>query len=290
MKYIFLTDASCDLSAEIAKDLNIEIMPMEFTIEDKTYLHYADARMMALDEFYTTLKTGVSVKTTQINYNAFINYFEPFLKAGVDVIYTGISTGLSGTYNTCLMAINELKEKYPDRKIVAIDSYCDSVGLGLLVYLAGQKYKAGASIEELEEFIIETRSKVCHWFIVEDLDQLKRGGRISALTATFGKALQIKPLLGTDEIGTLVNVGKIRGASNIIPTLISHFERDVVNAKEQTVFIGHADNKYGALELQKKLKGMCKNTLICDIGPIIGAHVGSGMLAILFLGNRTSKA
>ena len=140
MDYIFMTDSSCDLSDEIAKELNVEILPMEFSMEDKSYLHYADARMMSLDDFYSKLKSGINSKTTQINYNSFINYFEPYLKAGKDILYTGICSGLSGTYNTCLMAVKDLQEKYPDRKIVIIDSMCDSVGLGLLIYLAGQKY------------------------------------------------------------------------------------------------------------------------------------------------------
>ena len=131
----FYDHSSCDLSAEIAKEINVEILPMEFTMEDKSYLHYADARMMSLDDFYSKLKSGIDSKTTQINYNNFINYFEPYLKAGKDILYTGICTGLSGTYNTCLMAVKDLQEKYSDRKIVIIDSMCDSVGLGLLFTL-----------------------------------------------------------------------------------------------------------------------------------------------------------
>lgn len=219
MDYIFMTDSSCDLSDEIAKELNVEILPMEFSMEDKSYLHYADARMMSLDDFYSKLKSGINSKTTQINYNSFINYFEPYLKAGKDILYTGICTGLSGTYNTCLMAVKDLQEKYPDRKIVIIDSMCDSVGLGLLIYLAGQKYTDGVTIEELEQYINDIKLKVCHWFIVEDLDHLKRGGRISAVAATFGKALQIKPLISVDDGGHLINVGKVRGTSNVYNSL-----------------------------------------------------------------------
>lgn len=290
MDYIFMTDSSCDLSAEIAKEINVEILPMEFSMEDKAYLHYADARMMSLDDFYSKLKSGIDSKTTQINYNSFINYFEPYLKAGKDILYTGICTGLSGTYNTCLMAVKDLKEKYPDRRIVVIDSMCDSVGLGMLVYFAGQKYTEGFTIDELEQYINDIKLKICHWFIVEDLDHLKRGGRISAVAATFGKALQIRPLLSVDDNGKLITVGKVRGASNVINSLVSHLERDAENLKEQTIFIGHADNKKGALELQKIIKGMCKNSIICDIGPVIGSHVGSGMLAILFLGTRNLKS
>lgn len=286
MNYVFMSDVSSDLTQELVNEIGIEIMPMEFHMEGKSYLHYPDCRMMSLDEFYAKLKNGADSKTTQINYDTFTTYFENYLKAGKDVIYTGISGGLSGTYNTCLMAVNDLKEKYPDRKIIAIDSTCDSGGLGLLVYLAAKKYHAGATIEELEEFINETKNKVCHWVIVDDLDQLKKGGRISSVTATFGKALQIKPLISVDETGALVSVGKVRGKSAIIPTLIKYLERDGIDSKENMAIIIHSDNIDAAKELQKKVKTYCKEVYICDIGPVIGSHVGSGTLAVTFLGDR----
>ena len=286
MDYVFMTDASCDLTQKQVDEIGVEVIPMEFQMEDKCYLHYPDARMMSLDEFYSKIKSSVDSKTTQINYDTFTNYFEPYLKAGKDVIYTGIPTGLSGTYNTCMIAVNALKEKYPDRKLIAIDSFCDSAGLGYLVYLAGKKYREGASIDELAKYIEDTRLKVCHWFVVDDLDQLKRGGRISAVTATFGKALQIKPLISVDNTGKLINVGKIRGKSNVIPCLIKHLERDSEDLKNNIVFVAHADNIEGAQQLSKAVKGMCKEVQICDIGPVIGTHVGSGMLAILFTGKR----
>ncbi len=286
MDYVFMTDASCDLTPELVNEINVEVLPMEFEMEGKRYLHYTDARMMSLDEFYTKLKSGVISKTSQINYDSFYTAFENYLKAGKDVLYTGISLGLSGTYNTCMMAVKDLQEKYPDRKIIALDSKCDSAGLGFLVYLAGKKYCDGLSIDELAKYIEETREKVCHWFIVEDLDQLKRGGRISAVTATFGKALQIKPLIGVDSAGHLFNAAKVRGSSNVIPALVKHLEDEAEDLKNSLVFIAHADNKKGALEMQKTIKNKCKETKICDIGPVIGTHVGSGMLALLYLGRR----
>lgn len=289
MDYIFMTDASCDLTAALVNEIGVEVLPMEFEMEDKRYLHYPDARMMSLEEFYTKLKNGVTSKTTQINYNGYYTAFENYLKAGKDVVYTGISSGLSGSYNTCLMAVKDLKENYPDRKIIAIDSKCDSAGLGLLVYLAGKKYSEGVTIDELTEFIEDTREKVCHWFIVEDLDQLKRGGRISAVAATFGKALQIKPLLGVEPGGELFTAAKIRGSSNIIPALVKHLDNEAEDLKNSLVFIAHADNAQGARDLQKAIKSKCKEIKICDIGPVIGTHVGSGMLALLYLGKRAEK-
>ena len=290
MKYVFMTDASCDLTQKQADEAGVKVLPMEFQIEDKYYQHYPDCRMMALEEFYEAMRNGAQPKTTQINYMNFKNWFETYLKAGKDVLYTGISTGLSGTYDTCMIAVRELEEKYPQRKIVVLDSRCDSAGLGLLVYLAGKKYKEGADIDELAEYITEMRDQIAHWFVVDDLDQLKRGGRISAVAATFGKALQIKPLISCDETGKLMNVGKIRGASNVIPTLVKYAERDAVNPKKNIAFVAHANNPEGAKELRKAIKGKFKEVQICDIGPVIGSHVGSGMLAVVFVGERNPAA
>lgn len=290
MNYVFMTDASCDLTQKQVDEIGVRVLPMEFEIGDKCYMHYPDCRMMQLDEFYDNIRAGAYPKTTQINFEAFKSYFEQYLRAGKDILYTGISTGLSGTYNTCMIAVEELKEKYPKRRIVVLDSTCDSAGLGLLVYLAGKKYAAGADLDELTAFIEETKGKVAHWFIVDDLDQLKKGGRVSAVAATFGKALQIKPLLSCDETGKLVNVGKIRGKSSVIPTLVKYVKRDGENLKKSTVFVAHADNLEGAKELRKALKSLCKDVQICDIGPVIGSHVGPGMLATVFLGKRNPEA
>ena len=290
MDYVLMTDASCDLTQKQVDETGVVVLPMEFEIEDKTFLHYPDCRMMELDEFYQYIRDGVYPKTTQINVESFKTYFERYLRAGKDVLYTGISSGLSGTLNTCMIAVSELREKYPKRKIIALDSCCDSAGLGLLVYLAGKKYAEGASLKELSEYIETTKHQVAHWFIVDDLDQLKRGGRISSVAATFGKALQIKPLISCDEVGKLINVGKIRGKSNVNSTLIKYLKRDGENLKKSTVFVAHADNIEGAKALRNEIKGMCKDVQICDIGPVIGAHVGSGMLAVVFLGKRNPVA
>ena len=281
-----MTDASCDLTQKQVDEIGVRVLPMEFQIDDKCYLHYPDCRMMKLDEFYKIIREGAYPKTSQINFESFKNYFEQYLKAGKDVLYTGIPTGLSGTFNTCMIAVSELKEKYPDRKIIAIDSTCDSAGLGLLVYLAGKKYAAGADIEEVAAFIEETKSNIGHWFVVNDLEQLKRGGRISAVTATFGKALQIKPLISCDETGKLVSVGKIRGKSNVTPTLEKYVKRDAIDPKKNIAFVAHAANPEGAKELKKAVKGIFKEVQICEIGPVIGSHVGIGMLAVVFKGKR----
>lgn len=286
MNYVFMTDASCDLNEKMVDEIGVEVLPMEFEIEDKCYQHYPDCRMMGLDEFYEHIRNGAVPKTTQINFESFKNFFEPYLKAGKDILYTGIPTGLSGTFNTCKIAVEELKEKYPKRKIVIIDSLCDSAGLGYLVYAAGKKYAAGAPLEEVAKFIEDYRLRICHWFVVDDLELLKKGGRISSVAATFGKALQIKPLISVDDGGKLVNVGKIRGSSKVVGTLVDHLKRDGENIKKEMVLIAHADNPEGAKELKKAVKGLCKEVKISEIGPVIGSHVGADMIALIFPGKR----
>ncbi len=289
MDYVLLTDSSCDLPDELAKKYDIGVLPMEYVIEDKTYKYYLDAREMSLDEFYSKLKEGKYATTSQINYEAYTNYFEEYLKQGKDIIYVCISLGLSGSYNTCKIAVDDLKAKYPQRKIYIIDACCDSAGQGFLVYKAGQKYAEGMDIDSLRDFIEEYKLKCCHWFVVEDLDHLKRGGRISAVTATFGKALQIRPMITVDEKGKLINVGKIRGVAKVYSEFVNKLNRDGEDIENQVVFVAHADNKEGAQKLKEILEPMVKEVIICNIGPVIGAHVGSGMLALLFTGKRNIK-
>ena len=288
--YVLVTDSTCDLPQKYADEFGIEVLPMGFLMEEKSYNHYLDAREMSLKEFYSKLKSGIQSQTTQISYNKYIEFFESVLKTGKDILYVAFTSGLSGTYNTSRIAARDVLEKYPDRDITILDSRCASAGQGTLIYYVGKKYKKDEpSSEELVKFIESVKIRVCHWFVVDDIDQLKRGGRISAVTATFAKALQIKPVLSVDNDGKLVNVGKIRGSNNVYDLLIKKMERDGDDIDRQTVIVAHADNLDGAKELKKRVKGMVKNVHIFDIGPVIGTHVGSGMLALCFLGKRNTE-
>lgn len=285
--YVLLTDSTCDLSADFADKTGLEVLPMVFLMEDKVYNHYLDCREMSLDIFYNNIRRGVLSQTTQISYNSYLEQFSKYLKQGKDILYICFTSGLSGTYNTSRIAARDLKEEYPDRQIEIIDSKCASVGQGLLVRYVAEKYKNDKpSLEELAKYTEELRLNVCHWFVVDDIEHLKRGGRISSVTATFAKALQIKPMLSLDDEGKLVNVGKIRGANNVYDSLIKKMQRDGYEYNKQRVIIGHADNLEGAKELKKKIKSLVKDVEILDIGPVIGTHVGTGMLALTFTGER----
>lgn len=285
--YVLMTDSTCDLSSDFADKYDIEVMPMAFLMQDKVYNHYLDCREMTLEIFYNNLKKGIMSQTTQISYNSYLGFFERFLKDGKDILYVCFTSGLSGTYNTSRIAARDLSDKYPDRKITIIDSKCASVGEGLLMYYTALKHKDDKpDMDALTEYVENLKKNVCHWFVVDDIEHLKRGGRISAVTATFAKALQIKPMISLDDDGKLVNVGKVRGANNVYDALIKKMQRDGFEYKNQTVIVGHADYIDGAKELRKRVKPLVKDVIILDIGPVIGTHVGSGMLALAFTGER----
>ena len=289
MDYVFMTDASCDLTQKQVDEIGVEVIPMEFQMEDKCYLHYPDARMMSLDEFYSKIKSGVDSKTTQINYDTFTNYFEPYLKAGKDVIYTGIPTGLSGTYNTCMIAVNALKEKYPDRVIRTFDTKSISLGAGFQVRLAAEKYNAGAAMDELEAYLTEVRAHTVVYFVVDDLIYLKRGGRISALTAAFGKLLGIKPLITVKEDGSLESVGKIKGSKKVVSEFISLMHKHEADVKGHRIEILQADCPEAGDSLVAALKGEFGDDIAIDyqiVGPVIASHCGPGTLGIIFYGNK----
>ncbi len=286
MDYKLFCDSTCDLTADLADELGIEIIPMQFMLNDKSYDHYLDGRELSFSDFYKALKNGADAKTAQVQYDKFEKYFEPVLKDGKDIIYICFTSGMSGTYNTCKIAVDELKKKYPDRKITVIDSLCASAGEGYLAYLAGIKMKENPSYDELCKFIEDTKMRVIHWFVVDDLDQLKKGGRIGALSATFGKALQIKPLISVDNDGKLIAVSKVRGETKAYTTLVDRIKRDAENLFEQTIFVAHAECPEKAEKLREMMKPYVKDIITVKIGPIIGSHVGQGMCAILAQGVR----
>ncbi|MCI6652795.1 MAG: DegV family protein [Ruminococcus sp.] len=287
MNYKLFCDSTCDLTDSLAKELDIEIIPMQFCLDDKNYKHYLDEREMSMEDFYKALKNGADAKTAQVQFDTFAEHFEPVLKEGKDIIYICFTSGMSGTYNTCKIAVEELKEKYPERKITVIDSLCASAGEGYLAYLAGKKMQEESpSFDELCKYIEDMKMKIVHWFVVDDLDQLKKGGRIGALSATFGKALQIKPLISVDNEGKLLAVAKIRGNAKVFTTLVDRIKRDGVDLENQTIFVAHAECPEKAEKLKELLSPLVKEVITVKIGPIIGTHVGQGMCAALCVGER----
>ena len=214
--------------------------------------------------------------------------FEHVVAAGNDVLYLGFSSGLSGTYNAGAVAAAELSEKYPDRKIFAVDTLCASLGQGLIVYSAAKMSENGAAIEEVRDFVENNKLNLCHWFTVDDLFFLKRGGRVSAATAVMGTMLSIKPVMHVDNAGKLINVEKARGRKAAIEALLRNMRDSHTDIKDQPVFISHGDCLEDAQYLADRIKEEfgVEVAVIDYVGPVIGAHSGPGTLALFFYGKQ----
>ena len=286
--YIIVTDSSADLSTELVQEAGVEVLPLRFTIEGQTKYNWPDNREMDPKEFYSRLRGGEMATTAAVNMDQYLTMLEPVLQAGKDVLVLAFSSGLSATYDSARLAGEELREKYPERKLFVVDTLCASMGEGLLVWHAGQLKKQGKTIEEVRDWAEENKLHLCHQFTVDDLHFLKRGGRISATTAAVGSMLKIKPVLHVNNEGKLVNIGKARGRKASLNTLVDRMEATAVNPAEQTVFISHGDSLEDAQYVARLVSGRMgvKDIRINYVGPVIGAHSGPGTLALFYLGTE----
>lgn len=286
--YVIITDSTTDLTEELINELDITVIPMEFNIDGKSYLNYSDERDISYKEFYDFLRNGKNSTTSLINTATFTELFEPILEDGKDILYIAFSSGLSGTYNSSCIAAQMLSEKYTDSKIYTVDSLSASMGEGLLVYHAAKKKKEGMNIDELKDWVENNKLNLCHWFTVDDLHHLKRGGRLSSAAAIVGTMLNIKPVLNVDNEGYLIPVEKVRGRKLSITAMLKMMEKTAINPEEQTIFISHGD----CLEEAEFLANLVKEKLnVKDIkmnyiGPVIGSHSGPGTIALFFLGTE----
>ena len=286
--YLIYTDSTTDLTPELAARAGVEIIPMEFTINDTTYRNFPDNRDLDPHEFYEYLRAGKGATTSLINVDRYLSIFEPVLQAGNDVLYIAFSSGLSGSYNCAAIAVEDLAKKYPERTIIAVDSRAASMGEGLLVYNAAMQREKGLSIEELAKWVENNRNNLCHWFTVDSLDHLHRGGRVSATAAFFGGMLNIKPVLHVDDEGHLVPMQKVRGRKASLDALLSEMEKTVVDPASQTVFVSHGDSAEDCSYVVEQVKTRfgVKEVYTGYIGPVIGAHSGPGTIALFFMGSH----
>lgn len=284
--YVIISDSCSDLTPEIVNEIDVKIIPMKFTVKGASYENYPDERDLPAHEFYDMVRGGEMPTTSQINSTEFIDIFEPFLQEGKDVLYIGFSSGLSGTYNNSRIAAEELSEKYPERKMITVDSLAASMGEGLLVYLAAKKREEGMAIEDLAHWVEENRNHLCHWFTVDDLNHLKRGGRVSSAAALFGTMLGIKPVLHVDDEGHLIPISKVRGRKASLDALVKEMEKTVTDSS--TVFISHGDSLDDAEYVAEQVKSKFhpKEIRLNFIGPVIGSHSGPGTIALFFLGKH----
>ena len=286
--YVIMTDSSCDLPAKLAEEMELSVLPLSVYIEDKKYINYLDEREIAFSEIYAKLRTKCPAKTSAVNMNDFLGPMEEILKSGKDLLYLGFSSGLSGTYNAGAAAAQEMAEKYPERKIYAVDTLCASMGQGLIVYYAWKHKQSGESIEQVRDWVVDNRLHLCHYFTIDDLMFLKRGGRVSGATAVVGSMLSIKPIMHVDDEGHLIKIGTARGRKASIKALADGAGKLGIDLENQVIFISHGDcldeAEYLANIMRERFH--VKDVVISYVGPVIGAHSGPGTMALFFLGTE----
>lgn len=285
-QFQIVTDSTSDLTQEMVEELGVELIPMNFTIGTDSFMDYADEKDISSHDFYQRIAQGESSTTNQIGLAVFTEVFEKYLQAGKDVLYLGFSSGLSGTYNNSVIVARSLAEKYPERKVYAVDTLAASLGEGLLVWHAVQKQRAGASIDEVRDWIEQNRNRMHHWFTVDDLNHLKRGGRISGAAALMGTMLGIKPVMHFDDEGHIILIDKIRGRKQSLDDLVNHMKKTSEDAAGQMIFISHSDSQEGAEYVRQQVAEIfgVEQFRMGPIGPVIGAHTGTGTVALFYLG------
>ena len=276
------TDTSANLPVEIIDEYGIEVVPFSYTIDG---VEYIPEREFDGKAFYAAMRAGSEVKTSMVNAGTFIERFKTALDAGKDVLYIGMSGGISGTANAALMAKQELDEEYPDRKIVVIDTLAASLGEGLFVIKAAEQLKDGVALDAIEEAIRAQVPSMCQSFTVDDLKYLKNTGRVSGAAAIIGNVLSIHPILIGDYEGKIVVKSKVRGMKRTLDALAERYAELVLN-KAETIGIAHADNEEGKAYLVQRLrdKGLTGKCLSVCYEPVTGSHVGPGTVALFFFG------
>ena len=291
-EYIIMSDSCVDLTQEMANDLELDIVPLTLNYEGREIKNYLDEREITNKDFYQAIREHRKMFTSQPNVGEYIEHMERYLKEGKDILNIAFSSSLSGTYNSSLVAKEELEKKYPHQKIIVIDSLCASMGQGLLLTYAANLKREGKTIEEVAEWVESNKLSLCHLFTVGDLNHLPRGGRLSSAKAFLGTLLKVKPLLHVSLEGKLVQTGKTRGRKQSLDALIERMKNTIVNPKDQIVYISHGDCQEEAEYVKGKIIEQLgvKDVVINYVGPVIGCHSGIGTLAIFYLGNDRFEA
>ena len=286
--YVIMTDSCCDLTDEMARELELEVLPLTMRMDDQEYPNYLDGRAITNEEFYRRLRAGKMSSTSAVNIGQFEERMRSLLDQGRDIVCIAFSSALSTTYQSAVIAAQEVGKDYPDGHIYVVDSLSASRGQGLLIYLAAQKKKEGLSAQELVKWVEDNKLHICHWFTVDDLNFLKRGGRLSAGAALFGTMLSIKPVMHTSNEGKLVPMDKVRGRKASLKALIDKVGELGVDLDKQIMFICHADclaeSEQVAAELKRRYG--VREVYIHYIGPVIGSHTGPNTMGLFFVGKE----
>ncbi|MBR4289284.1 MAG: DegV family protein [Oscillospiraceae bacterium] len=283
--YKIITDSGCDLPSGMLQNLNVEKVSLSVLFRGENRVDSVDE---GIKEFYDGLRSGEIATTSAVNPEGWRGVIESAFLSGQDALVLAFSSGLSTTYQSAVIAANELMEQYPSRKAYVVDTLCASLGEGLLVYYACGKRDAGMELEDLRNWVEENKLNLCHWFTVDDLMFLKRGGRVSSATALVGTMLQIKPVLHVDDEGHLINVSKVRGRRASIDALAKKVAELGDGFDNETMFISHGDCLEDAQYLAGILKEKhgVKHVHMNHVGAVIGSHSGPGTLALFFMGKH----
>ena len=285
MSYRIITDTCCDLWPQFYQELDLSVVPLSVTFQGQTINEYTESWLKA---FYDGLRAGEVAQTSAVNPEGWKDVIEPVVAGGQDALVLVFSSGLSTTYQSAVIAAQELSETYPERTVKVVDTLCASMGQGLFVYTACKKRDEGYSLEQLYNWCEENKQHLCHWFTVDDLMYLKRGGRVSAATAIVGTMLQIKPVMHVDDEGHLVKVSTARGRKGSLDALAKKLGETGLPGANDTVFISHGDCIEDVEYLTKKLKADygVKEVITYYIGAVIGSHSGPGTVAFFFFGDK----
>ena len=285
MSYKIITDTCCDFPAQMYAELDLVVCPLSVLYKGVNYTTYSE---QWLKDLFEGMRHGETASTSAVNPEGWKDVIKPVLAEGKDALVLAFSSGLSTTYQSAVIAAEELKEEYPDRTIRVVDTLCASLGQGLLVWYACQKRDEGLSLDEVAAWVEENKLHLCHWVIADDLMHLKRGGRVSAATAVAGTLLQIKPVIHVNDAGKLINVAKARGRKNAIAVLRDKVGELGSEGANDTIFICHGDCEEDAKALGEMLKEKygTKKVFYYYIGAVIGAHTGPGVMAVFFLGKH----
>lgn len=286
--YVIVTDSTANLTTDMIEEYGIEVLSLNYYVDGNEIKGYEKGKEQDLAAFYHMMREQKEITTSLPSMEEAEEVFEKILGSGKDALYIGFSSGLSGTFQSVSLVAEQVLGKYPDRKVISIDSLAAALGEGLLVHYAVQNQQKGMTLEENAQWVKEHIQNLCHWFTVDDLFFLKRGGRISAATAVVGSVLSIKPVLHVDREGHLIAKGKVRGRKKALDSLVQHMEETVVDPKEQLVCISHGDcledAEYVAGRIKEKFG--VKEVLIHILDPVIGAHAGPGTVALFYLGRE----
>lgn len=287
MSFALYTDSFSNLPGRLLTQLNIHALPCTYMIDGETHSYNGDIENFDAKAYYDQMRQGKMITTTLINAQQFTDHFRPSLEQGLDVVYVGLSSGVSGTYQAAAMAAAELMEEFPGRRVRTVDSLGAGLGTGLLTCLGADCREQGMTADETADKLDQERLRLCEYFTVGSLTYLRRTGRVSAATAAIGNVLNIKPLLYGDYEGHIVACEKYRGRNKVTDAIVERYRRKVVDAASQRVFISHGDCEEEALALAERVRAIAqpKELIICPHEPLTGSHVGPGMLALFFLGD-----